>query len=104
MIASIEAEKPSLKVGTSILWGWDLNYQKVEKPTELGGGGARLSSQHSGGRGRRISEFEASLVYRVSSRAARAAQKDSVLKNQPNKQINKQKANKRPNNNNKINL
>jgi hypothetical protein len=28
-------------------------------------------SQHSGGRGRRISEFEASLVYRVSSRTAR---------------------------------
>jgi hypothetical protein len=29
-------------------------------------------SQHLGGRGRRISEFEASLVYRVSSRTARA--------------------------------
>jgi hypothetical protein len=27
---------------------------------------------HSGGRGRRISEFEASLVYRVSSRTGRA--------------------------------
>ena len=33
-----------------------------------------------GGRGRRISEFEASLVYRVSSRAARATQKNPVLK------------------------
>jgi hypothetical protein len=31
-----------------------------------------------GGRGRRISEFEASLVYRVSSRTARAAQKNPV--------------------------
>jgi hypothetical protein len=31
-----------------------------------------LNSQHSGGRGRRISEFEAGLVYRVSSRNARA--------------------------------
>jgi hypothetical protein len=35
-----------------------------------------------GGRGRRISEFEASLVYRVSSRTARAIQKNSVSKNQ----------------------
>jgi hypothetical protein len=34
-----------------------------------------------GGRGRRISEFEASLVYRVSSRIARAIQRNPVLKN-----------------------
>jgi hypothetical protein len=34
-----------------------------------------------GGRGRRISEFEASLVYKVSSRAARAIQTNLVLKN-----------------------
>jgi hypothetical protein len=34
-----------------------------------------------GGRGRRISEFEASLVYRVSSRTARATQKNPVFKN-----------------------
>jgi hypothetical protein len=33
-----------------------------------------------GGRGRWISEFEASLVYRVSSRTARAAQKNPHLK------------------------
>jgi hypothetical protein len=32
-----------------------------------------------GGRGRRISEFEASLVYKVSSRTARATQKNPVL-------------------------
>jgi hypothetical protein len=31
-----------------------------------------------GGRGRRISEFEASLVYRVSSRTARAIQRNPV--------------------------
>jgi hypothetical protein len=37
-----------------------------------------------GGRGRRISEFEASLVYRVSSRTARATQRNPVLKNQKN--------------------
>ena len=46
-----------------------------------------------GGRGRRISEFEASLVYRVSSRTARAIQKKTLSqKNQTksNKQSNKQ--------------
>jgi hypothetical protein len=31
-----------------------------------------------GGRGRRISEFQASLVYRVSSRTAKATQKNPV--------------------------
>jgi hypothetical protein len=34
-----------------------------------------------GGRGTRISEFEASLVYRVSSRTARATQRNPVSKN-----------------------
>jgi hypothetical protein len=34
-----------------------------------------------GGRGRWISEFEASLVYRVSSRTARAIQRNPVSKN-----------------------
>jgi hypothetical protein len=46
-----------------------------------------------GGRSRRISEFEASLVYKVSSRTARATQRNPVSKNQnqtkPN-QTNKQ--------------
>jgi hypothetical protein len=42
-----------------------------------------------GGRGRQISEFEASLVYKVSSRIARATQRNPVSKNQ-NKQTNKQ--------------
>jgi hypothetical protein len=36
-------------------------------------------------RGRWISEFEASLVYRVSSRTARATQRNPVLKNQKKK-------------------
>jgi hypothetical protein len=31
-----------------------------------------------GGRGRQISEFEASLVYKVSSRTARATQRNTV--------------------------
>jgi hypothetical protein len=36
-----------------------------------------------GGRGRQVSEFEASLVYRVSSRTARAIQRNPVLNNPP---------------------
>jgi hypothetical protein len=47
-------------------------------------------SQHLGGRGRQISEFEARLVYKVSSRTARAIQRNLVSKknkpNQPTKQ------------------
>ena len=34
-----------------------------------------------GGRGRQISEFKASLVYRMSSRTARTTKKESNLKN-----------------------
>jgi hypothetical protein len=34
-----------------------------------------------GGRGRQISKFEASLVYRVSSRTARTIQRNPVSKN-----------------------
>jgi hypothetical protein len=39
-----------------------------------------------GGRGRRISEFEASLVYRVRSRTARATQRNPVLEKQQQQQ------------------
>jgi hypothetical protein len=42
-------------------------------------------SQHVGGRSRWISEFEASLVYRVSSRTARATQRSPVSKKQKKK-------------------
>jgi hypothetical protein len=55
---------------------------------------------HLGGRGRQISEFEASLVYRVSSRTVRAAQRNSVSKkkkNQTNKQKKTNKTNKQKN-------
>jgi hypothetical protein len=49
-----------------------------------------------GGRGRRISGFEASLVYKVSSRTARAIQRNPVLKNKTKqnktKKLNKGKA------------
>jgi hypothetical protein len=54
----------------------------------------------SGGRGRRISEFETSLVYKVSSRTARAIQRNPVSK-KPNKKqknkTNKQKKQKQTN-------
>jgi hypothetical protein len=38
-----------------------------------------------GGRGRQISEFEARLVYKVSSRTARAIQRNPVSKKQKTK-------------------
>jgi hypothetical protein len=38
-----------------------------------------------GGRGRRISEFEASLVYKVSSRIARAIERNPVSKKKKQK-------------------
>jgi hypothetical protein len=44
-----------------------------------------IPALHSGGRGRRISEFEARLVYRVSSRTARTIQRNPVSKNQKKK-------------------
>jgi hypothetical protein len=45
-----------------------------------------------GGRGRQISEFKASLVYKVSSRTARATQRNPVSKKQKtNKQTNNKK-------------
>jgi hypothetical protein len=47
---------------------------------EPGSGGTRLLSQHLGDRGRWMSEFEASLVYRVRSRTARATQRNPVSK------------------------
>ena len=47
-----------------------------------------------GGSGRRISEFEASLVYRVSSRTARATQSNPVSK-KPKKKKKKKKKKKR---------
>jgi hypothetical protein len=44
-----------------------------------------VSPKHFGGKSRWISEFEASLVYRVSSRIARATQRNPVLKNKKEK-------------------
>jgi hypothetical protein len=50
-----------------------------------------------GGRGRWISEFEVSLVYKVSSRTVRATQRNPVSKKkkQKNKKAKKQKQNKK---------
>jgi hypothetical protein len=47
-----------------------------------------------GGRGRWISEFEASLVYKVSSRTARAIQRNPVSKNQKKRKKKKRKKKK----------
>jgi hypothetical protein len=44
-----------------------------------------------GGRDRQISEFEASLVYRVSSRTARAIQRNPVSKKKKKKKNQKEK-------------
>ena len=45
-----------------------------------------------GGRGRQISEFEANLVYRVSSRTARATQRNPVSKKTKSKKKKKERA------------
>jgi hypothetical protein len=50
-----------------------------------------------GGRGRGISEFEASLVYRVSSRTARAIQSNPVSKNHPPQKKRKKKKERKAN-------
>jgi hypothetical protein len=44
-----------------------------------------------GGRGRLISEFRASLVYKVSSRTARATKRDPVSKKTPKPKKKKKK-------------
>jgi hypothetical protein len=51
-----------------------------------------------GGRGRWISEFEDSLVYRGNSMTARVTQRNPVLKKQTNKQTNKNKQTKKEGN------
>jgi hypothetical protein len=48
-----------------------------------------------GGRGRQISEFEASLVYKVSSRTARATQRNPVSKKKERKRKRKRKRKKK---------
>jgi hypothetical protein len=48
-----------------------------------------------GGRGRRISEFEASLVYRVSSRTARTTQRNRVSEKEKKRREEKRREEKR---------
>jgi hypothetical protein len=50
-----------------------------------------FNPKHLGGRGRRISEFEARLVYKVSSRTPRAIERNPVSKKQNKKNKTKQK-------------
>jgi hypothetical protein len=46
-----------------------------------------FNPSNSGGRGRWISEFEASLVYKVSSRTARAIEKPCLKKKKKKKRV-----------------
>jgi hypothetical protein len=57
-----------------------------------------------GGRGRRISEFKANLIYRVSFRTARATQINPVSKNKKKKQKKKKKKKKKKRKQNKTKL
>jgi hypothetical protein len=50
-----------------------------------------------GGRGRQISEFKASLVYRVSSRTARATQRNPVSKKETKEKKGKKRKKKERN-------
>jgi hypothetical protein len=55
-----------------------------------------------GGRGRQISEFEASLVYKVSSRTARAIQRNPVSKKKKTKKKKKKKKKNKNKNRKKV--
>ena len=58
-----------------------INKIKIEKRRiQPGSGATHIESQHLGGRDRQISEFEASLVYKVSSRTARDTQRNPISK------------------------
>jgi hypothetical protein len=67
----------------------------LERFWKPGNSGACLLSQHLGGRGRWISEFQASLAYRVSSRTARAIQRNPVSENKKTKTKTKTKTKKK---------
>ena len=56
-----------------------------------------FNPKHLGGRGRQISEFEASLTYRVSSRIARATQRNPVSNKQTNKKTKTKEIKPKPN-------
>ena len=61
------------------------NNQNSEKKKMLGSGGTRLYSQHVGGRGKWISEFEASLVYKSKLQNSQGYTENPVSKNKKEK-------------------
>jgi hypothetical protein len=70
--------------------GFNHHAGKKKYKVQLGSSGTLLESKHSGGRGWQISEFEASLAYRMSSRTARATERNPVSKpnqTKPNQQL-----------------
>jgi hypothetical protein len=73
-------------------------YYRLKKKDKPGSGGTCLQSQHLGGRGRgrQISEFEASLVYRLSQDSQSYTEKPYLKKNKNKnkKQTNKKKTKK----------
>jgi hypothetical protein len=71
------------------------NKNEIRNSHRAGHGGTCLLSQHSGSRGRRISEFKASLVYKVSSGTARATQRNPVSKKTKNKKQTKKRSSHR---------
>jgi hypothetical protein len=66
------------------------NYGKGKK-SKSGCGGANFNPSTLEAEAGRFLSFEASLVYKVSSRTARATQRNPVSKNQKEKQTNKNK-------------
>jgi hypothetical protein len=70
-------------------------FKKKRKEKQLGNGGARPQSQHLGGRNWQVSEFESSLVYRVSSRTIRDIQRNHVSKKGEKRKRKNEKQNKK---------
>jgi hypothetical protein len=70
------------------------NTEEKKKKSRPGGGGTCLGIPALGRQRQQISEFEASLVYRVSSRTARAIQRNPVSGGEKKPKTNKQTKNK----------
>jgi hypothetical protein len=96
---------PPLTLPVLFLVGGPREIEKKEKSIQYlkrkkkGGGKpglvAHAFNPNTGGRGRRISEFKASLVYKVSSRTAKALQRNPVSKNQKKKRKEKKRKEKK---------
>jgi hypothetical protein len=72
----------SLKVSLDYISDCNITFHlyHLKEGYELGSGGAHLQFLHLGGRGRQLSEFVDSLIYRMSSRTARTTQRNPVQK------------------------